>query len=205
MNAEDVERVALLSAMTPAELVTFEREEKARLVEVLVADLAHHGATRDRLTAAFARVGRDHAPGLLLDLDWSTPLAPEVLAWAAPHAWSGVEHPLAALHAETWADWFARAGFTVEGVPADRPGQPVVVFRGADHAHRLGWSWTDDPDLARWFAERPRHRERGQVWRAAVAPWALLARITEQRPGENEWVVDPAGLLDVAEWDGTER
>jgi hypothetical protein len=34
----------------------------------------------------------------------------------------------------------------------------------------------------------------GRVWTATVEPGRLLARITEHRPGESEYVVDTDGL-----------
>jgi hypothetical protein len=55
-------------------------------------------------------------------------------------------------------------------------------------------SWTDDQELAKWFADRPHNKGRGQVYAAHVAPARLLARISEQRAGESEYVVDARGL-----------
>ena len=57
---------------------------------------------------------------------------------------------------------------------------------------RNGWSWTDDRQVAEQFA-KSRALQLGHlcsVWVADVEPSALLARITEERPGEQEYVVD---------------
>lgn len=180
-------------------LNTWQREEKQRLIDGLVADLVATDVPAEALSLAMLRVGRNDAPALLFHLDWEVELSADLTAWAVPHAWCMVEWPTRALEAEVWQDLFERAGFTIDGVVAPRPTEPLTLYRGADHDHRLGWSWTENVDRARWFADRPQHPTRGKVWTATVMPWALLAYIHESGRSESEWVVDPDGIFDVAE------
>jgi hypothetical protein len=111
-----------------------------------------------------------------------------------PAVWSGAEHPLGYLDREAWSDLFWLAGYTYNGRRRARPRLPRRLYRGADEAHRDGWSWTDDRAVAKWFADRSMHHTPGRVWTAVVEPARLLARITTERPGEAEWVVDTDGL-----------
>lgn len=73
-----------------------------------------------------------------------------------------------------------------------RPRKPVRLYRGADETNRLGWSWTTDLDIARWFAGRPIWPSPGQVWTVTVQRSALLARIDGR--SESEYVLDGRDL-----------
>jgi hypothetical protein len=62
-------------------------------------------------------------------------------------------------------------------------------------------SWTEDRDLAKWFAARSNQDgERacgtgwGVVMTATVRPGSLLAHITTERSGEDEWVINPKNV-----------
>jgi hypothetical protein len=153
--------------------------------------------TADDVITAMSRVGRNPAPRVLLEL---FDLGEVDYAWMpqlVPDAWSGAEWPLQMLPRADWHRlWDACGGFVVDGVraPRRRPRKPRRLYRGADADHRDGWSWTPDPAVAGWFADREIHRRRGRVWTALVPPAAMLAVITDQRPGEPEVVVDTAGL-----------
>lgn len=155
--------------------------------------------TADEIETAGARLGRNAYPVLVADLHAEGLLLPDVAAVVVPAAWSLVEFPNRTLSADLWRALFDLAGYTVEGVPASRPSEPLQLWRGALHEWRAGWSWTDDRDLAQWFADRPHNAGRGQVWTADVEPARLLARISEQRAGESEYVVDARGLEILAE------
>lgn len=172
----------------------------------------------DVVFAACCRLGRN-APALVLSLHYEDCLLAEVAAGAVPHAWSAVEFPHQALAEGEWRELFDFAGYTREGVPADRPTEPLTLWRGALAEHRRGWSWTDDLDLARWFADRPLTDRRGRVWVATVEPARLLARIStfrtveparllaglsQAQTGEPQYVVDARGL-DVADNDAHQR
>ena len=162
-----------------------------------LAALIANGCTRETLQTALSRVGRNAEPALLAELDEADLLSRHLAAWAVPSAWCGAEWPLRVLEEETWRYLFDLAGYTVDGIPTTRPAEPVTLFRGADFEHRLGWSWTDHPSTAAWFAQRSIWPAPGLTWEATVAPERLLARIGrgEVGRGEAEWVVDPAGLV----------
>ncbi len=105
-----------------------------------------------------------------------------------------MEFPNRAVDEDIWRALFDLAGYVVNGQPSEQPAEPIELWRGALPEHRNGWSWTDDRDLARWFADRPHNRGAGKVWAASVEPVRLLARITDHREGESEYVVDARGL-----------
>ncbi len=146
------------------------------------------------LDEALGRVGRNHGPALLVDL-WSEGLlTAEAATQCVPSAWCGCEWPNRTLDDDLWRRLFDLAGYTVEGISADRPTRSLRLYRGAVPKHRDGWSWTDDRQLAEWFAQRAHNAREGRVWTALVEPCRLLARISQERPGESEYVVDARGL-----------
>ncbi len=154
--------------------------------------------TVDDLEKAMSGVGRNSAPELLFYLYCYRRVTPGAAARLVSSAWCGCEFPSLSLDKATWRKLFDLAGYTAEGVPAERPVASLRLYRGALPGHHRGWSWTDDLELARWFAQRPCNRGEGRVWAATVRPARLLARISEQRPGESEYVVDARRLV-VAE------
>lgn len=151
------------------------------------------------LQRALTRVGRDHGPRVLATMEDTVGLPPRWASVLVPSVWSGVEHPLEALNRDTWRRLFDLAGYTHDGKRWGRPRKTRPLYRGADEAHRDGWSWSDDRAVAEWFAHR---KPGGRVWVAQVEPSRLLARITTERPGESEYVVDPDGLI-ITEWTET--
>ncbi len=151
----------------------------------------------DDVGTAASILGRKYYPALLFHL-WGEGLLvePAVAAVVVPSAWSAVEFPNRALDDDAWSLLFALAGYTVDGVPAERPEAAMRLWRGALPGHRSGWSWTDDRSLAQWFAERVHNGGQGRVWTAEVKPARMLARLGEGvgRAGESEYVVDARGL-----------
>ena len=156
-----------------------------------------------------AAVGRNSAPALLFDLvyiDESLDVAR--VPGAVADAWSSAESPERALESDTWTELFMRAGYTVDDRPAERPSEPVRVFRGCtadliyDEVHdcdvdpRFGMSWTTDVEMARRFASGIRGRRPGNVYAAVVQPEHLLAYLGPEHRDESEFVVHPAGLSD---------
>ena len=146
--------------------------------------------TVDMLVSAGIRFGRNSYPTLVAEVDEMGLLTPQVASRVVPDAWSSAEFPFAHLGADRWAELFDQAGYTVDGIVTARPTRPLKLWRGALGEGRDGWSWTDDREQAAWFAARPFYEGAAKVWVAKVPPEALLARITEARPGENEYVVD---------------
>ena len=142
------------------------------------------------IETAGGRIGRNAYPMLVMLLASYGLLTPEVARVVVPSAWSDVEFPSRALTRDCWRALFLSAGYTVNGVPAERPTESLRLWRGSLPGHRYGWSWTDDRALAQWFANRPHNTGRGLVHVADVEPARLLARITHVREGEREYVVD---------------
>jgi hypothetical protein len=72
---------------------------------------------------------------------------------------------------------------------ADRAGQARTA------TGRTLWSWTPDPVLAHWFADRP--HVHGQLYEVEVPPTAMLANSTacaEAFRSESEVVINTTGL-----------
>jgi len=93
---------------------------------------------------------------------------------------------------------FAAAGFTVDGKSAERPTDPVWLWRGYVPQRRKDWSWTDNRAIVERYANgRIGFRPQGQVWQVLAQPAALLCRNNGRNEGE--YVVDTKGLQ-VVEW-----
>jgi hypothetical protein len=166
-------------------------------LDVLLAHFQTTGApSPDELTLVTWHVGRNAAPRLLYAL-WVYGLLTH--ATAAPgvtEVWSLAEWPQDALRQEDWRGLFELAGYTDDGVPTERPTEPLRLYRGATRRYRRRWAWTDDVERARWFAARfaTYFGEPGRVWTATVEPWRLFARIHEAGRSEGEYVLDTKGL-----------
>lgn len=158
----------------------------------------HPNPTADDVEEAGGVLGRNSYPALVLQLHVELGLAPIVLAHCVPSAWQDCEFPTLTLDEDSWEWLFGDAGFTINGVKAPRPTAPIRMFRGAVAEHARGWSWTEDRDLAQWFADRPHNDGRGRLYSAAVPPGALFACMTgdwaDGRAGEGQWVVDGRDL-----------
>jgi hypothetical protein len=107
-----------------------------------------------------------------------------------------------------WRDLFRRAGYRFNDRPAERPTEPMMLWRGAVDEHRLNWSWTPKRDFAVWFAvEAPIQCSTGDLWCAVVTPDRLLAATTPGAPNEHlvEYVVDTRGLVVMRDSDRIQR
>lgn len=170
-----------------------------------VAELLTHFAEADReptvedIEVAGTRVGRNSYPVLVFDLFLEDLLLPDVAAVVVPQAWCDAEFPMNTLGADGWRQLFDFAGYTDDGTRTERPSSSMTLWRGALPDHRDGWAWTDDRALAEWFADRPHNGGRACVWVADVEPARMLARISQQRLGESEYVVDTRGLRILAD------
>jgi len=187
-------------------------------VEPLVDHFRQRGKpTVDAVHTAMCHLDRNLSPVLLQRLYEERLLTRRAATRWVGQAWSGCEFPETALDAEEWQYLFWRAGFTVDGRRADLPDAPLVLYRGATYERRDGWSWTDDIEVARWFARRINgegwqtycsfqgpafHRVRESpavVWKATVEPDRLYAGNLSARRGEPEYVIDTDGL-DITEY-----
>lgn len=183
----------------------------AEMLDHFMYDRGPGTPSLDDLQTATGRLGRTLSPSFLLGIHENGLLSHDAAEVLVPGAWNGAEHPMDELDPDDWGSLFRYAGYTHDGVRRVRPRKVKRLFRGADYANRDGWSWTEDLALATWFAEREsvyksaavpdhphgygqRHTD-GRVWVADVEPDRLLARITEARPGETEWVVETDGLV----------
>jgi hypothetical protein len=145
-------------------------------------------------------VGIVHCSKLLRDLTAAgqLDLGDPSMSGIVAEAWaSGEPGSASCIGYGEWLQLFRLNGFTYLGEPAQRPGEPVTVYRGCTHEHRLGMSWSTEVGVARRFAtEGMSSRPPGAVYVARVGPDYLLAFIEEGHE-EYEWVVDPSGLNDA--------
>ena len=114
-------------------------------------------------------------------------------AKALMDAWTGPQSPTMDVSPEDWIHAFEHAGFRINGQPADRPAEPVTLFRG-------GWSWdgmswTPSRSVAEWFA----NENGGEVWECEVDPDLILAVFDNVRHDEIEYVLDSGELWDIFE------
>ena len=174
-------------------------------VEGLVNYFRERGKPTVRaLRTALSRVGRNNKPKLLWRLYEEGLLTRPAARRHVGAAWSACEHPEWAFDVdddyggEEWLYLFWLVGcYTVDGKRAPRPEQPLTLYRGAPRESQDGWSWTDDRDVAQWFADRfPDMPDRlpSFVWTATVEPWRLFCRNHEDARGESEYVIDTSDL-----------
>ncbi|WP_435110024.1 hypothetical protein [Nocardiopsis synnemataformans] len=138
-------------------------------------------------------VGRVEGPGLVARA-WTTGrISDQVLSEHLAAVWSLAEYPDTALPRLVWRRLFDAAGYTVDGVRADRPAGEVVLWRGSVTERRTDWSWTPDQRVAAQYAAGGvGGRPLGQLWQVTAPPEALLAFMTTR--GEDEYVMDTTGL-----------
>lgn len=147
----------------------------------------------DLLGTALSRVGRNNGPWLLGSLWADGWLTEGLAAGVVGPAWSAAEFPDRLLDHDEWRSLFALGGYTVDGQRADRPLEPITLWRGSVEERRADWSWTDSREVAERYASGRYGRPVGVVWRAVVEPHRLLARNTDRQ--ESEYVVDTEGLV----------
>ncbi len=145
------------------------------------------------LDEALGRVGRNHGPALLVDL-WSEGLlTAEAAMRAVPSTWCGCEFPSRTVDADLWRALFDLAGYTVEGISAERPTRSLRLYRGAVPKHRDGWSWTDDRQLAEWFAQRAHKPEKVACGRRLSSPAGCSQGSARNARGSPSTSLTPAG------------
>src|SRR6266851_2001650 len=128
---------------------------------------------------------------------------PEIIA----DIWTWDDSPTSVLRESDWLEIFRAAGFfsypplvvrQPDGttVPLARRGSAVTLYRGSlpDRMRRM--SWTSERDLAEQLGRRHTRYGAAVLYKATVAPGAILACL--ERRGEG-WtvVVDPAGLTKI--------
>jgi hypothetical protein len=140
---------------------------------------------------------RNRGPALLRALYEAGVLDTDTLRGVVVDIWNSAEFPTRYEPPWLWRQWFAEVGYTVDGMPAQRPEAPLLLFRGCGPEAVRGMSWTADSALAQWFASARRGDE-GFVIAARVEPRRLLAEITPTSPlfrtGEGEHIIDARWL-----------
>ncbi|MDJ0341772.1 hypothetical protein [Streptomyces sp. PH10-H1] len=151
----------------------------------------------DRLTTGefsylVGREGRNSGPELLLEMYDDDKIKADTVTALIGGIWSGAEFPDRHLDRDDWRWLFKVAGFTVDGIPADRPDHPVLLWRGTVPERRTDWSWTTDRAVAERFAAGSGGRPPGRVYTLLAPPEALLCAYNGRQ--EAEYVVDTRGL-----------
>ncbi|WP_156685600.1 hypothetical protein [Mycobacterium sp. Marseille-P9652] len=138
---------------------------------------------------------------LLLSRLWEI-LPNEQRPIAIAYAWTGSDPPEQCLPTHEWLAMFRAVGYIEDSFVSWPPSWPppppdfkLTLWRGG--VKRTGMSWTVDRDRAVWFQRRRYDRpdwKPGKLWTVTVGASQLLAHFHVLRPGEDEYVVDPANL-----------
>lgn len=142
------------------------------------------------------RVGSHELPALVFDLFYSRQMTdPADVAFAVSCAWSSSHLPAANLPIDIWIELFQVGGYTEDGMPAERPSEPVTLYRSSTpgRVHRL--AWTASLSVAQRFLEinEARYGKASRfIYTVTVEPERLLAHITDR--DEDEYVTDTRGL-----------
>lgn len=156
---------------------------------------------RDAEIEASIMTGQNEHFDQLLSWYTSNRLTRQQLATHLLSAWVGAEwpHDTAALHVEDSGivEMFRIAGFLTDDGAVSPPSAPMLLYRGCTVYGAAGFSWTADPETARWFAKR------GGLFRpvivaAIIEPDHILAIVTSGRD-ESEAIVDPIGAIEDIE------
>lgn len=155
------------------------------------------------IEAAYSR-DRNDAAAQFFEWHAAGQLAPAQLKTWALEFWRSAEWPAmiaadAGLGVVDIVAMFRAAGFVSDAPDAAPPTAPVTVYRGCTEHGAEGFSWTTDPETARWFAKRealfdrePEEYGAPVILAATIAPEHILATGTG-RPGELEVIIDPIG------------
>lgn len=144
----------------------------------------------------YRHYGSHQGPAVLFDHVYGGKLTDPVdMAEAVPGVWSDAHLPAQNLGVMTWIDLFTIAGYTVDGKRAERPAEPVTLYRLAEprFVHRL--AWTASRDVAEKFEgiHKARYGDKERfIYTVTVPAERVLARITSRQ--EDEYVTDTRGL-----------
>ncbi|MFJ9474735.1 hypothetical protein ACIRRI_06925 [Streptomyces mirabilis] len=156
--------------------------------------------TTDELDYLIGHEGRNAGPSLLADAYSEDKITAETVTALIGGIWSGAEYPDRHLDRDTWRWLFDVAGFTIDGEPAERPTEPILLWRGTVPERRTDWSWTTDRTIAEGYANgTAARRPTGRLHVVLAPPEALLA--ANNGRSEAEYVVDTRGLtITEAQW-----
>ena len=186
----------------PGEGLEEMRNREATKADRLIrAALDEFKGTRDMpfnaLLGLVAFTGRTYGPQALNRLDHADALADDAYPEGVPYVWGLSEYPIHGnrVGKRRWLHLWKRAGFVIDGEPAERPKVNLVLYRGAIPSHRDGFSWSDNREVADHFAQaRTWGKFKARTYRAVVPPANLLGYIHDNGRGEEEWVVNTYGL-----------
>jgi hypothetical protein len=123
----------------------------------------------DTLLTEMARQGRNAGP-MLLNKYWPE-LNTDDRKAALLDTWILAEWPAQALPWQIWLHYFKQVGFVSDDPNIKKPQQPLTIYRGAVKHKRKGMSWTQNKELAVWFANRfDNNSSRGYLYQAIVEP-----------------------------------
>jgi hypothetical protein len=155
--------------------------------------LAADHLTADELEYLICREGRNHGPAVLFDAWFGKRIDRDTLAAVIGGVWSGAEYPDQCIDRIGWRHLFRAAGFTIDGKPAQRPDDPIRLWRGTVPERRTDWSWTTDRTIAEGYANgTAARRPKGRLYTVLAPPEALLC--ANNCRDEAEYVVDTRGL-----------
>ncbi|WP_367324818.1 hypothetical protein [Streptomyces sp. HUAS ZL42] len=148
--------------------------------------------TTAQLERLIGLAGRNHGPALLEEAYSEAKISAETVTALIGGIWSGAEFPDRQLDHDTWRWLFDIAGFTIDGIPAPRPTEPILLWRGTVPERRTDWSWTTDRKVADEFAAGSGGRPPGRLYTVLAPPEALLCANNSRN--EAEYVIDTRGL-----------
>lgn len=149
--------------------------------------------TTDEFERLLGFAGMRNGPALLFDAYAGRHIDSATITAVIGPVWSTAEYPDQNIDRDGWRILFRRAGFTIDGKPADRPEEPLELWRGSVPERRRDWSWSTDRTVAEGYANgTSARRPQGRLYRVVAPPEALLCANAER--GEAEYVIDTRGL-----------
>ncbi|MET7983009.1 hypothetical protein [Streptomyces sp. NPDC005281] len=188
----DVDTTAVYEKYLAAVRVEITGKDETLAGQAYETLLAAERLTTAELEELISRAGRNYGPMFLEEAYSEAKVKAETVTAITGPVWSSAEFPDKQLDRDTWRWLFNVAGFTVDGKPADRPTEPMTLYRGSVPERRTDWSWTRDRAVAERFAAGLRGRGEGRLWVCEVPPAHMLAVNTGR--DEDEVVVETRGL-----------
>lgn len=148
--------------------------------------------TTEELAWLMGLAGRTSGPTFLAEALAEDKITAQTVADLIGDVWSSAEFPDWHHDRDTWRWLFDVAGFTVDGKRAQRPAEPLTLYRGSVPERCDDWSWSRDIKVAEKFAAGSAGRPPGRLWVCTVPPAHMLA--ANGYRDEDEVVVDTRGL-----------
>jgi hypothetical protein len=188
LNADFPNGIGSLDFMKKAEA-----EHRDALISAAVVEFQRSFAmTCEDIIRLCTYAGRIYGSTILWTLSAHGCIDPKAYPRAVPFTWGIAEYPGLSLSKTQWLGLWENAGFTRDGVPAERPTEPVRLWRAAHPTYKRGFAWTDDIKVAKRFLDMRWHRSR--LYECVVPPDRLLAYIHNEGRGESEWIADVKAL-----------